>query len=75
MKSATEGVHARADHGGGINVQRSSVARGKAFQRYGFAIEFGSTIAPDSGASRPGWTGPSPVTTRELAVVAKGGWA
>jgi hypothetical protein len=35
MKSASESVETRADHRRGINVERSSVARGEPFQRHG----------------------------------------
>src|SRR5208282_6378788 len=62
MKSATEGVHTRADHRRGINVQRSSVAFGKACQRNALAVKF---VAEEIRGAR----------SRSRAAIAKGGWA
>jgi hypothetical protein len=62
MKSATEGIHARADHGRGINVQRSSVALGKGFEGYALAVKF---VAGEIRGAR----------SRSRALIAKRGWA
>jgi hypothetical protein len=73
MKSATEGVHTRADHRRGINLQRSSLSRGQAFERHGLAVELRGAIARTTGPNRPAWTGQSPVPTRKRVMIFKRG--